>query len=781
MNTMVYDLGNEFFTQDIETVPSFGPFINYLKKGARDEQTMRREFFQFVLEKFENQPAENAIIQLDNIAKYEEQLELVYASLLPPTADENDVMWAMGTPLFPRVFYCTNAVHKMLMEKKSGKLQSAMIEQNKEVIRKQALSLIYSFILEKLYNFKSILRNEMIRSFIDPETGLSKYYKIHIDTRFIDVHVKGDLPELNFDVFQPHFQDDAGLEMLEKTLPLSLFSAEGFSIITLIDATEYYTIENIKNSLLNREADEDYSWYDNVIQSLKTLVGNSAIEFGLLPMLKVNNKLIFNDENCLDSVLIGNARAFGVAESTYLSMAENYSANPKLYFFKTITKEDEERQLFLKILKLNGIQSYAMVPVFYNQHLAGVLEVHSKKEHLLDERVLARLEPAIPLLAQLLQNQIDEFSNRIDLVIKEKFTSVQPAVQWKFNEVSWHYLRDKHLKKTKAEIEPIYFKDVFPLYGAIDIRNSTVARNYALRRDLQNQFRFLSETLTALKQRINLSLLDEKIFKCKKWERTVADFLTTSDELKLNDFFDREINTFLSYFKDNHPETLPIVNRYFEAIDEQQGIVYENRRKLESSMQLINAAVNNYLEMFKVELQNAYPCYFEKFRTDGIEYDIYIGQSIAPENPFNLLYLNNLRLWQLTSMAAIAKLTHALLPQMPEQLQTTQLIFAHGSPIDISFRNDERRFDVEGAYNIRYQVIKKRIDKVHIKDSQERLTQPAKIALVYFNRSDAEEYIKYINYLREQHVLADDMEQLELEELQGINGLQALRVGVNLD
>jgi hypothetical protein len=533
--------------------------------------------------------------------------------------------------------------------------------------------------------------------------------------------------------------------------------------------------------LLNRAKDEEFSWYDNVVQSLKTLAEHSAIEFGLMPMLKVNDKLIFHDDICMNSVLIGNARAFGVAESTYLSMAENYSANPKVFFFKTITKEDEKQQFFLKVLKLNGVQSFAMMPVFYNQHLAGVLEVYCKEEHLLDEKILARLDAAMPLLAQLLQNQIDEFDNGIENVIKEKFTSVQPAVQWKFNEVAWHYLRDTHIKKGKAEIEPIYFGDVYPLYGAVDIRNSTVARNQALRTDLQNQFGLLLETLAALKQQINLSLLDEKIFKCKKLQHTVTDFLSASDELKLNDFFEREIDTFLAYFKDNHPGTLPVMNRYFEAIDKHHGAAYENRRKLETSMQMVNTAVNNYLELFKIELQAAYPCYFEKFRTDGIEYDIYIGQSIAPEKPFNILYLNNLRLWQLTSMAAIARLTHALLPQMPEPLQTTQLIFAHGTPIDISFRNDERRFDVEGAYNIRYQVIKKRIDKVHIKDTLERLTQPAKIALVYFSRADAEEYIKYINYLKEQHILADDLEQLELEELQGINGLQALRVSVNLD
>ncbi len=46
----------------------------------------------------------------------------------------------------------------------------------------------------------------------------------------------------------------------------------------------------------------------------------------------------------------------------------------------------------------------------------------------------------------------------------------------------------------------------------------------------------------------------------------------------------------------------------------------------------------------KGEIQQAYPSYFEKFRTDGVEYDIYIGQSIAPDKPFSDIYLKNLRL-----------------------------------------------------------------------------------------------------------------------------------------
>jgi hypothetical protein len=181
------------------------------------------------------------------------------------------------------------------------------------------------------------------------------------------------------------------------------------------------------------------------------------------------------------------------------------------------------------------------------------------------------------------------------------------------------------------------------------------------------------------------------------------------------------------------------------------------------------------------ELQRAYPCYFEKFRTDGVEYDIYIGQSISPEKPFDIVYLKNLRLWQLTSMAAIAKLSHSLMPKMKVPLETTQLIFIYSNTIDISFRTDERKFDVEGGYNIRYHIIKKRIDKVTIRNSRERLTQPGKIALIYFNQKDADEYIAYIHHLQEKNILKDDLEYLDLEELQGVTGLKALRVGVDFD
>jgi hypothetical protein len=75
-------------------------------------------------------------------------------------------------------------------------------------------------------------------------------------------------------------------------------------------------------------------------------------------------------------------------------------------------------------------------------------------------------------------------------------------------------------------------------------------------------------------------------------------------------------------------------------------------------------------------------------------------------------------------------------------------------------------------------MIKKRIDKVHIKDTEERLTQPHKIVLIYFDNKDIEDYLPFINYLQEKGILCDDLEDLALEDLQGLSGLRALRVGV---
>ena len=782
MQTKILNLlfGNEHVVAEegLDIKLTLEPFKNYLEERAHDAGNIKSAFIESVLVQLKKYPELNDDLTLQKLMDHRDLLDMIYAGLSVSVEDEKDHLWALCAPITPLIFYGTDAIYSLLLDERTGNVKNSILETQLDIVHHKRPELLYSLILAKVYKFPQAFKTELIKTIIDENTGLQKYFRLNFDMRFLSVYPKENVPDLSSEQIQRILHEPAPLQSLSRLIPVAMFRFEGFSVVTLTDETEHYAIEDIKNFVFSKGKCTPDEYYSGIVLSLKTLVNNNNIEFGLLPMLKVNDKLVFNDDNCMNSELINSARNHGIAETAYLTIAENYLKNPKLLFFKTITQEYQEKYVYLDLLKLDGIFSYALIPIFYNNTLAGTLEVYSKKEGELTEQLLPRLDPAIPLIAQILQSTIEEFNLKIEEVVKEKFTSLQPAVQWKFNEAAWKFLKS-NLKSPK--MEAIFFRDVYPLYGAIDIRNSTVERNNALRSDMQMLFDILLKTLKSIQKITNLPIIGELIYKCNRRFATVFSSESENESLNVNEFMQNEVDPLMSYFRRTNAATVSIIDSYYQAVDEHTGIAYENRRQLEQSMEMITNAINNYLELFINEQKQSYPCYFEKFRSDGIEYDIYIGQSIAPDNPFDLLYLRNLRLWQVASMAAITKLTHLLKPQLPKHLETTQLIFTNSNAIDICFRNDERRFDVEGAYNIRYQIIKKRIDKVNVKGTSQRLTQIGKLAIIYFNSRDADEYIKYIQYLQSQGTLNDDLEEIELEELQGVGGLKALRVGVKLD
>ena len=756
---------------------SFRGFINFLKQRLLVEKTMRVKFLDMVVHYFEERLQGKYAISLEEIGGYGDLLELIFTSIFPAVADERESAWALSVPVTPVIFYGTDPFYNKLRDPATHEMKACMMESGQKVRKKANIELIYSLILKRMYDYDFAAGTSIVRSLTDKDTGLAHYYKLNLDMRFVEVLSKGALP-----VFDPQFLNTKpplheALVWLKEHLPLRAFRLEGISALTITDITTHYVVESIKALILNPGQQDKATHRPEIMRYLNVLAGSNDIRFGAMPLLKINGKPVYSDDLCQHSILSQLAHNRAELEETYLYLVENYFREPRLILHESIPAPEAGEPLYLEALRRGGIHSYGMVPVYHNNRLAGVLELSSYKADCLSQELLGKLEVVIPLLAQLLQHAVDEFDMRIKAVVKENFTSIQPAVEWKFNEIAWRYDRMQHQGKEPI-LETVYFKDVYPLYGAIDIRNSTIERNSALRRDMETQFRLLCEALAGLQQVVSLQLVDEMMHQAQKWQAALNGALTTADELNLNAFLKDRVSTFLTHFSQSRPDLASLMDPYLAAIDEETGAAFEARRNLESCIQLINRTINEALERTVPELQASYPSYFEKFRTDGVEYDLYIGGAIAPDRPFDLLYLRNLRLWQLTSMATIARDTHNLLPAMTNPLLTTQLIFVHSSAIDISFRKDERRFDVEGGYNIRYQVVKKRIDKVRIRETNERLTQPGMIAVIYFNDREAEEYEGYIRYLQEKGLLGGQVEHLELEELQGVSGLRALRVGV---
>ena len=315
------------------------------------------------------------------------------------------------------------------------------------------------------------------------------------------------------------------------------------------------------------------------------------------------------------------------------------------------------------------------------------------------------------------------------------------------------------------------------MYGAVDVRNSSMERSLTIQKDIKAHLELVDKILDQLQSLTQLPLLEGIKFKNQNFRESIETSMQAEDEVRISEFFENEVGPVLQHLQKGNPKAAEIVGNYCSIVKDGKSYLYRYRNEYEATLASINEAVLHYLDKEEDVLQQSYPHYFEKYRTDGVEYNIYIGQSIAPGNPFDLLYLKNIRLWQLKSMAEIARITHRLLPSLSVPLQTTQLLLIHSQPISISFRRDERRFDVEGSYNIRYEVMKKRLDKVRVKDSQERLTQPGKIAMVYSNPKEAQEYQEYIQFLQSKKILNPGMEITGAGRIAGRERIESVEGG----
>lgn len=386
----------------------------------------------------------------------------------------------------------------------------------------------------------------------------------------------------------------------------------------------------------------------------------------------------------------------------------------------------------------------------------------------------------LPLIEAGLNKKREELESSIANIVQDQFTSIDPSVYWKFRESAIYQLKQREkINGHSAEIKPIVFKEVYPLYGQTDIVGSSLHRNKAVQTDLQDNLRLLKKNLERITPHAQTHLLDYYSTKVDQLQEKIRKSFRPSDETHILDLLKNDIHPCLQNLQEEYPELKEgAISQYFKQLNPHLGIVYRVRKDFEDSVSMINHQLSEVIQNADQQMQEKLPHYFEKYQTDGIEYNIYVGQSILPHQPFSKYHLKNFRLWQLLTMCEITRKVQALQSDLPMPLTTAQLIFVYSDALDIRFRMDEKQFDVDGAYNVRYEIIKKRIDKAVVQGRKERLTQPGKIAIVYLHEKNRSEYLEYFQYLLQKGLISSDIEEMELGKLQGVEGLRALRVSV---
>lgn len=410
--------------------------------------------------------------------------------------------------------------------------------------------------------------------------------------------------------------------------------------------------------------------------------------------------------------------------------------------------------------------------------MLGILELVSPRVKEFNSVNAHTLENVMPFLVDTIDRKINEMQNRIRAIIQSNYTTLHPSVYWKFRREAQNYIQNLN-KDLAYTLKEITFKDVYPLYGQVDISESSVTRNNSVRNDLSTQLRFAIGILKKIKDADpSQHDIKNKLFDLNTFVNELSQSIRADTEQFIQHYLETQIHPLLKPETPYSEEISYSIARYFKQVDALSGEFYSNRRNYDKTLSLINEKMAAILDNRQNEIQEFFPHYYERFKTDGIEHNIYIGPSIAPNNKFTIADLHRLRLWQLRVTAEMEIEQYDLRKILPYPLEVTSLILVFSTPIAIRFRMDEKHFDVDGAYNIRYEVIKKRIDKAFIKDSNERITQAGKIVIVYTKDEEEAEYRKYISLLQAKHILADSIEQFDIEDLQGVSGLKALRVRV---
>ena len=696
------------------------------------------------------------------------------ALVFPPAVLKAEAIGAF-LPFTQRPVYATKHFQRLFVSE-DGSLQGRMNLDQTSFDRGRAIR-AYLFILDSLYGIQQRLAYPLVRIVEDPETGLERHYRIDPDYRFVEATAADGHPALGEKLKQRVLDHLTDPEALREILPPERFTLQGLTVFRAVDATESEMISALSRDLIDQESIVSEDGFERLQRHLRILFQRPALTAGIAALEQDQILLLNSGTNKSGNCIFSGSRH--ASRSLFSGSPYQHAVDHNHIVRVDDLEKDPWFQKDPGKAAPAGIRSMMIVPLSYKGKVIGTLDVGSPKAGDLCPMDTVLMSQIQPLFAMAVNKALDDFHSQIQQVIKEKCTPIHPVVEWRFERAAFDHLEALRTDEN-AQMDAIVFKDVFPIYGISDVRGSAAERNRAISKDLSAQLTLALDVVREAGAVRPLLVFREMEKQIGNHIEHLKAGLGGDDETAILTFLRNEVEAYFPELQGYGPKTARAVNRYTEALDPQVGSLYRIRKNLEESLSLLTGKMAAYLDQQEAELQKLIPHYFERHRTDGVDYLIYVGESLLEHGEFSDLHLKNLHLWQLKTAAGLARLSGSLGPELKVPLETAHLILVQDAPLSIRFRYDERRFDVDGAYDVRNEIIKSRIDKARVKGSRERLTQPGKIAVVYTGTAEAREMKRHIAFLVDEEELTGEIELLDLEDLPGVQGLKALRVNVNM-
>lgn len=746
---------------------SFEPVILKLEQLAETENKWDAMYKKQLLERILAFPELRDGIS--DTAIFEKQAPLItelLADYFPADLTHNEIK-AVGLPYNSMIFNRTERFKSILKE--AGQEFEFSI---RDFDDRQMYIMSCCIILNKFYGTRLDFGKPLFYD-IPTSEGIIKHYRALYNADFLDIvptHKAVPLSSEDVNQLMDNYDD---LSLWQAKFPLESYILKGFSIITLFDATIENAVSIFKGKLLDFESNEFQRSLNSIFSSIFRIrdlsVGyvmfcHEGDGFSEMTMVQRKHTVILPGRtNSTEDFLVLKQYWQMISDRQYQAISdvgEFVSKHPG--------------HLIAGPLLDSKSGSFILAPVIKNDIILGVLEIVSPHVRLLNSITARKLEVVMPYLSDKLEKMTIEMESNIQALIQQKYTSLHPSVSWKFRQaIKAEYNESGEGQMSEQEI---IFENVIPLYGQVDVKGSSNSRNLSVKKDLELQLSAALSLIQSIEEDDHTKQYAPFYKELNELLVIVKSFFQADTEQQVTEYIEGTIQPWLMTIRADHYNAA--IEEYIEALDKQNGMFHTYRRKFDQTISQINGYLGDILDEEQVSAQNIFPHYFERFKSDGIEHNLYVGQSVSPKLKFDPSMLSDLRIWQLRTMCKLEQIHHSNLSALPYPLAVSSLILVYSTPIAIRFRLDEKRFDVDGTYNARFEMVKKRIDKAHIRHTTERISQPEKITIVYTSEAEHREYLKYIRILQQEGKLSSALESFEVEDLQDISGLKGLRVGV---
>jgi len=755
---------------------SFKPLLLDWQEKVNSDDLGESLLAQEIMRRVENIPAFwKPIDDVSVLEQHQELVDLLMAGLFS-TSLRNTSMAMASRPFDLNGFYYTPTLKKMMS------FEEVKFSTTNSLEFKQALSISRAcgMILNTFYDQNVRIESPFIFTIQSKHCGTQGHFKSLLNTDYVEIVPTKPLKKLTQEQINLMLNNVYDSEMWLQFIPPENFEFQGVVMGNLIDVTEEESISRLKYKLLEKDAVMTAENMVQLEQHVRNFYQIDNLRLGLTAIDYPEETMVAHRYKIRRDFLADTHDNL-LAKEFKGSIYEQVCKSNEVLIVENLTKVQEPTQLEVDLVN-QKFRSIIIAPLTgKNGNLIGLLELGSSVANELNSLALLKIKEILPLFSIAVERSREEVEHKIQAFIREKYTAIHPSIEWKFTETAFEQLEKQEEQNLQSPPLPIMFDDIYPLYGQADIVGSSNIRNKAIQADFVTNLELIDEVMQLAAKKLDYPLLRQYDFQVKEHIRHLQKGVSSNDETLTMDFIKMEVHPLFDYARELDREVERAVAQYYKKLDRSLGIIYDKRRAYEDSVRIINDTISKILDKEEAKAQIMLPHYFEKYKTDGVQYELYVGKPLLREpERYSAIHLRNLRLWQLIIMCDVTREMEQLKEYLPVTLETAQLIFVYSSPLSILFRTDEKRFDVDGAYNIRYEIIKKRIDKALIEGTRKRLTVAGKIAIAYTSERDREEYMQYINYLIAQDYITEEVEDLSISRLQGVHGLRALRVTVKL-